>query len=915
MAAGSIIIDLLMRTGSFETDTRRAAANWNRFTGAVTSTAVTLGAAAAAGGVAAAGMAAAWGASMTRTANEVQRFSQLSNASTTEFQRWAAATATVGIEQDKLSGIFKDVNGKVGEFVSTGGGPLKDFFTEIAPKVGVTADQFKKLSGPEALGLYYSSLEKAGLSQQQMTFYMEALASDATGLIPLLQNNSAELNRLGDAAATAGQLMSSQAIVAAKELSDRVNSLTTTAGGFSTAIANDTLPILNEFTKSLWEGGDGTGGLKQSIDEFTKDSSFHEWIKEALVMLAKFVDVAAVSVNAITLVGASFKSAYNDVKVGLLWMNTVSPAAGQTQEQADLSYQNALADREKGLKNFDKQYSDFVNYDHNVEKRMNRAIASSGAGNASNNDHYDRLKTSSKLENELKSNTATVKTATAAHKKTQEAMNSLSHGEQRALQTVMGHANKYDYSSLEKSYGLPKNILAALEMQESRGKVGARSPVGASGAFQFMPGTAKNFGVDVTDVGSSAKGAAKYLSMLLKRYQGNVELAINAYNWGEGNVDKLVSGKKSKKPKETQGHWTGVSKYQKAIGGDTFAPVETDADRALQAQQQYIKSIQEQMSLLGAQTEQEKVLANLQQDKYKNLSAAQKQAMIDSAKEIDGAGEKLKLEERYKTLIEDITHAGAIKSHFEDLSLIKKAWEEGQISLEQYTLAKAEMEKNAPVSNAAPIAELSAFDQWIKGANEASFNMDQAGTNMLDGMTDSLATFVTTGKLSFSDFASSVVKDLARIAAQKAIAGIFSSLFGSVAGGASGSAIDFSGGSFSGVASGFASGGFTGFGGKYEAAGIVHKGEVVFSQDDVKRFGGVSRVEAMRLRGYSNGGVVGGGVAMSSGSGVTVGDINVTVESGKKGMDSDKGKQLGQMVRASVLEVIMEQRRQGGILA
>lgn len=60
---------------------------------------------------------------------------------------------------------------------------------------------------------------------------------------------------------------------------------------------------------------------------------------------------------------------------------------------------------------------------------------------------------------------------------------------------------------------------------------------------------------------------------------------------------------------------------------------------------------------------------------------------------------------------------------------------------------------------------------------------------------------------------------------------------------------------------GFASGGYTGPGGKYEPAGVVHKGEVVFSQDDVAAHGGVNAVEAMRTRripGYAIGGAVGG---------------------------------------------------------
>jgi len=59
---------------------------------------------------------------------------------------------------------------------------------------------------------------------------------------------------------------------------------------------------------------------------------------------------------------------------------------------------------------------------------------------------------------------------------------------------------------------------------------------------------------------------------------------------------------------------------------------------------------------------------------------------------------------------------------------------------------------------------------------------------------------------------------------------------------------------------GYADGGFTGMGGKFDPAGIVHKGEVVWSQEDIKRWGGVNVVEAMRTsqppKGYSDGGLV-----------------------------------------------------------
>lgn len=79
---------------------------------------------------------------------------------------------------------------------------------------------------------------------------------------------------------------------------------------------------------------------------------------------------------------------------------------------------------------------------------------------------------------------------------------------------------------------------------------------------------------------------------------------------------------------------------------------------------------------------------------------------------------------------------------------------------------------------------------------------------------------------------------------------------------------------------GFSDGGFTGFGGKHQPAGIVHKGEVVFSQDDVRRHGGVAMVEAMRLRGYADGGVVGG--SASGMAGITQFEVNLTNSGGQQ---------------------------------
>jgi hypothetical protein len=181
----------------------------------------------------------------------IERLAQVSNASTTEFQRMAAGARTVGIEQDKLGDILKDMNDRIGDFNATGGGPMADFFENIAPKVGVTADAFKDLSGPQALQLYVSSLEKAGLNQQQMTFYMEAMASDATALLPLLASNGAEMNRLGDAAQKAGAVMDASAIAKSKEFNTALSELQTAFQGVKDRFAVTLMPVMTDLMNRI----------------------------------------------------------------------------------------------------------------------------------------------------------------------------------------------------------------------------------------------------------------------------------------------------------------------------------------------------------------------------------------------------------------------------------------------------------------------------------------------------------------------------------------------------------------------------------------------------------------------------------------------------------------------------------------
>ncbi len=157
----------------------------------------------------------------TKLAKELTNLSNVAGVSTTRFQELAFASKSFGVDQSKLSDILKDVNDKFGDYYTTGAGPLADFFENIAPKIGLTADAFKGLSSSDALQLYVKSLEDANVSQAQMTFYMEALASDATLLTPLFMDNAAGLDQMSASAHDLGAIIDQDLIAKSSALRDR----------------------------------------------------------------------------------------------------------------------------------------------------------------------------------------------------------------------------------------------------------------------------------------------------------------------------------------------------------------------------------------------------------------------------------------------------------------------------------------------------------------------------------------------------------------------------------------------------------------------------------------------------------------------------------------------------------------------
>jgi hypothetical protein len=146
----------------------------------------------------------------------IGQLAKIAGVTNGEFQVLALTTQQFGIEQDKLSDVLKDVNDKFGDFTQTGAGPLADFFEFIAPKIGLTADAFADLSSDKKLGAYINALQEANLSQADMTFYMEAIASDSTALIGAFENNGAAIDVMRGKAESLGLVLEDDVIEKSK---------------------------------------------------------------------------------------------------------------------------------------------------------------------------------------------------------------------------------------------------------------------------------------------------------------------------------------------------------------------------------------------------------------------------------------------------------------------------------------------------------------------------------------------------------------------------------------------------------------------------------------------------------------------------------------------------------------------------
>ncbi|HCD1074716.1 TPA: phage tail tape measure protein [Proteus mirabilis] len=247
----------------------------------------------------------------------------------------------------------------------------------------------------------------------------------------------------------------------------------------------------------------------------------------------------------------------------------------------------------------------------------------------------------------------------------------------------------------------------------------------------------------------------------------------------------------------------------------------TKDEKALLAKKDYILASQEALAIAGDEVKLQE-LHNRELDKQ-----------LKRVEEINARSRALEL--------------GAGKSdrmYQRDIALEKAKSPDERKALEEYYAKEDSIRANWELGVKKGFAEFQ--DQ----ATNTYSNVAQLTQSAFQGMSNSLSDFVLTGKANFADFTRSFLEMTTKMLMQMAMLNAMKAAFG-------GNAV----GNFFG----FASGGYTGDGGKHDPAGVVHKGEFVFTKEATQRLGiaNLYRLMDAGKRGYASGGHVGGSAPMS----------------------------------------------------
>ncbi len=848
---GTLTLDLVTRIGSFvgpiRDAERQTESSFNNMRKYVNTYGMAVAGAAGSAVMALGAMAA----STANQAADLEKFAARAQTTTQEFQKMAVGASALGIEGEQLSDMMKDFNEKMGELTAVGSGGAKDFFDKLSGDMKGGAQEAKglilemqKLSGPEALQLYVDKLEDAGVSQSEMSFYLESMASDLTDLYPLLANGGEGMKVYGDMAERAGVIMSDNTKEAALALKDQMFMLDLQFKGVQNQLMAAVIPAFVDVADAFF------GGSEQGL-QFTEVA---DGIAESLRFVAKMAIGVVTNIQLAGKAMGAMGAVYGSIQSNKDWY-----------EFGPLGYAKALYDARGEIATIGRSYVSDVG-----EMLLNAAAKM---------DAIDKRVGSTKA-NQLRGIREIQQNNTSAATGLQDVI------DKNNKATTATKGNSKANSELNKILEDRKKILYEFSSAEDQLKMDLYSQVS----------------------GLSKAGMQDLIPIAKARYAEEKKLAEMQFAWEVAEhrftEDEKLNYSYAVKRQEIITD-TKLSADQQKIKLQALREVTAQESQMLEVTQakEHLQTKQLWMSA-GDYAREYYALVRAEILATANYSPAKKDALIKQANAQQGMDQNA---EREQVWGDYQTHFDEQDSPYQqDMDILKSAREQMLITEEDYQQQRLALQMNYGSQYGAEFAgalmglvDSSSSTYKTLYFAQRSFALAQAGMNVWKSASDAYANEPGT------------VWQKAGAAALATIeSGTFVSLLQAAA------------------PVGFADGGFTGYGGKYEPAGIVHKGEGVLTQEEVRALGGPEGFESLRYslkNGYSDGGLVESPQVFKANSlpridvtSIGSGDVNITqhitfTESGAK-VDTQGQKEIAQSLNNAMDAWARRESRQGGTL-
>lgn len=796
------------------------------------------------------------------------------------FQIMTVASQQLGISQDQLGSIFADVQEKLGEFSATGGGGAADFFDALKNNTKMTDAEIKKFSktlqgkdGVAAVQLLKNKLDEVGASSQEQRFVFESLGSDLGNLLPLFANGGKVIDEYGVALNEAGVIKSQEAIQQSQLLAAQTQAINLQFQGAKNQLISGFMPALTGVADAMF--GTSKNGL-QLTD-----------IVSGLGTIFKFVASVAIGAGqVIKMVGQN---------LGGVAAIAVSILSGDFRAVPGIA-KNMLADTQDSFYDFFAKMDKMWNFTGTVATTSsNKLVNASLALDAANIKTTSSLKTNTKeAEENAKAKEAQAKAIAKATKEQADlnkmvGASALSGLRIKSAESIAGgkvKAYTANFAQMAQS-AIGSSLTRFTAFNDSYHK-GTNSKHATGNAFDFTIDDAKK-----------SEQAVTQLEALAKRY---------------GFIVKVLDEYKNPSSRATGGH-IHVSVLGYKGSADALKEANAELDIVKKANEEAIRirdeRAKQQLSVASRYATEEQLMAadNDQKIKDINLAFAGDKTALDKY---------LKLQaDAYQKDVEEYKSKQMLKSISDKKSLleVQQYWMSAEdYAREYYALVREEILKTASYS---PEMKEALLQQAVSQQNfEQSSERDQAISDYRDVMgyeenpleqqfevlqkmreldllneeayqnaklelqAKSTAGYMEGMLGGFASLVDENSKTYAVLfAAQKAFAvaqamlnipAAYSKAYDAVVGtpyigpyiapavGAAAAALQVTqAASIKGV--GYADGGFTGHGGKYDPAGIVHRGEGVLTQEEIAALGGPAGFYALRQsikNGFADGGLV-----------------------------------------------------------